>query len=73
MKKKKVQINKLSIDSLKKLISIANSLDMTHPKISDSIDMLLLENEDQEDLLEALKNEVSEQEAFEIINISKKI
>lgn len=73
MKKKTTQINKLSIDSIKKLIAIANSLDKTHSEISDSIDMLLLENEDHEELIEALKNEVSEQEALEIIDISKKL
>ena len=65
--------NKDLLDSIKKLIAIANSLDKTHSEISDSIDMLLLENEDHEELIEALKNEVSEQEALEIIDISKNL
>ena len=55
MKKKTTQINKLSIDSIKKLIAIANSLDKTHSEISDSIDMLLLENEDHE-IIDISKN-----------------
>ena len=73
MKIKKIQINKLSIESIKKLIAIANSLDETHSKISDSIDILLLENQDQEEIIEALKNEVSEEKALEIMDVSKSL
>jgi hypothetical protein len=73
MKIKKIQINKLSIESIKKLIAIANSLDETHSEISDSIDILLLENQDQEEIIEALKNEVSEEKALEIMDVSKSL
>ena len=73
MKIKKIQINKLSIESIKKLIAIANSLDKTHSEISDSIDILLLENQDQEEIIEALKNEVSEEKALEIMDVSKSL
>tara|TARA_B100000242_G_C42931448_1_gene431986 strand:+ start:120 stop:341 length:222 start_codon:yes stop_codon:yes gene_type:complete len=73
MKIKKIQINKLSIESIKKLIAIANSLDETHSEISDSIDILLLKNQDQEEIIEALKNEVSEEKALEIMDVSKSL
>jgi len=71
--KKKNQKIKLSFADIKQLIVIANSLDNSHPNIADFIDDFLIEGQDQEDLLAALKNEVSEEEAIEIINISKNI
>lgn len=71
--KKKNQKIKLSFADIKQLIVIANSLDNSHPNIADFIDDFLIEDQDQEDLLAALKNEVSEEEAIEIINISKNI
>ncbi len=70
---KKIQKNKLSIDNIKKLVAVANSIDLSHPDISDFIDDFLFKNQDQEDLLAALKSEVSEEQAVEIINISKNI
>ena len=71
--KKKSQKIKLSIDDIKQLIVIANSIDGKHSDISDFIDNFLMEDQDEEDLLSALKNEVSEEEAIEIINISKNL
>lgn len=71
--KKKIKKNKLSIENIEQLIAIANSLDASHPDISDSIDYFLANDQDEEDLLSALKNEMPEEQAIEIINISKNI
>ena len=49
--KKKNQKIKLSFADIKQLIAIANSLDNSHPNISDFIDDFLIEDQDQEDLL----------------------
>lgn len=70
---KKIKKNKLSIDNIKKLVAIANSIDFSHPDVSDFIDDFLFENQDQEDLLAALKNEMPEEQALEVLSISKNI
>jgi len=71
--KKKIQKNKLSLESIRRLIVIANSLDKSNSDISDFIDDFLISNQDEEELLLALRNEMPEDQAIEVINISKNI
>jgi hypothetical protein len=71
--KKKIQKNKLSLESIRQLIVIANSLDKSNSDISDFIDDFLISNQDEEELLLALRNEMPEDQAIEVINISKNI